>query len=61
MEPEGWENLLITLKGHKHIVSSVAFSSDNQQILSGSADKTLKLWDVPNGKVIIPLSFTQNG
>ena len=40
MEPEGWENLLITLKAHKHVVSSLAFSSNNQQILIGLADKT---------------------
>uniref|UniRef100_A0A2K5PGI7 Small ribosomal subunit protein RACK1 n=1 Tax=Cebus imitator TaxID=2715852 RepID=A0A2K5PGI7_CEBIM len=31
--------------GHTRDVLSVAFSSDNQQIVSGSRDKTIKLWN----------------
>ena len=30
---------------HSHYVLSVAFSSDGKTIVSGSADKTLKVWD----------------
>jgi len=32
--------------GHKKDVLSVAFSSDNRQIVSGSRDKTIKLWNI---------------
>merc|ERR1711934_36607 len=31
--------------GHTKDVLSVAFSSDNRQIMSGSRDKTIKLWN----------------
>jgi WD40 repeat protein len=33
-----------TLEGHTSTVYSVAFSPDGKQIVSGSGDKTLKLW-----------------
>lgn len=32
-------------KGHNKDVLSVAFSADNRQIVSGSRDKTIKLWN----------------
>ena len=31
--------------GHTKDVLSVAFSADNRQIVSGSRDKTIKLWN----------------
>ena len=34
------------LPGHTDTVSSVAFSPDGTQILSGSHDHTLRLWDI---------------
>lgn len=34
------------LKGHSHFVSDVVMSSDGQFALSGSWDKTLRLWDL---------------
>ena len=39
------------LKGHTHVVRSVAFSPDGKQILSGSYDRTLRIWDAKNGEV----------
>ena len=30
---------------HSHWVMSVAFSPDGTKIVSGSADKTIKVWD----------------
>ncbi|RKZ93592.1 MAG: hypothetical protein DRR19_00760 [Candidatus Parabeggiatoa sp. nov. 1] len=41
-----------TFTGHSNGVSSVAFSPDGRYALSGSDDKTLKLWNVASGAVI---------
>ena len=30
---------------HSHMISSVAFSPDGTKIVSGSYDKTIKVWD----------------
>ncbi|KAG0307672.1 hypothetical protein BGZ97_000321 [Linnemannia gamsii] len=35
-----------TLKGHDDYIGSVEFSTDGQRIVSGSADKTVRLWDI---------------
>lgn len=45
-------NLLFTLEGHDRIVSALAFSPDSQTLATGSADETIKLWNVATGKVI---------
>ncbi|NER85057.1 MAG: hypothetical protein F6K42_37230, partial [Leptolyngbya sp. SIO1D8] len=34
---------------HQRIIFDVVFSSDNQILASGSADETIKLWDVNKG------------
>ncbi len=39
-------------EGHTHIVSSVAYSPDGSSALSGSWDKTLRLWDAATGQCL---------
>ena len=38
--------------GHPYGVTSVAFSPDGTRLLSGSDDKTLKLWDAATGALL---------
>jgi len=40
------------LSGHTNWVKSLAFSSDGTSLVSGSCDKTIKLWDVQTGGVV---------
>jgi len=42
---------LDTLSGHTGVVQSLAFSSDGTLLVSGSHDKTVKLWDIQTGGV----------
>jgi WD40 repeat protein len=47
--------LLRMFSGHKNGVSSVGFSPDGKTLVSGSWDKTIKLWDVATGKLTATL------
>jgi WD40 repeat protein len=59
------------LEDHDAGISSVSFSPDGKTLVSGSADNTIKLWDVQTGKEITTLrghdysvtsvSFSPNG
>src|SRR6476469_5472438 len=42
--------LLRTLEGHTHLVNAVAVTTDGKRVISGSADKTIKVWDLATGK-----------
>jgi WD40 repeat protein len=39
------------LKGHTNYVEDVEFSPNGELLASTSADTTLRLWDVPTGKL----------
>jgi WD40 repeat protein len=39
-------------QGHTDAVNSIAFSADGKTLVSGSADSTIRLWDVSSGKPI---------
>ncbi|KAL5318069.1 hypothetical protein ACEPPN_015173 [Leptodophora sp. 'Broadleaf-Isolate-01'] len=49
-----WNAMLQTLEGHTNWVSSVAFSPDGKQIVSGSGDKTVRRWDAATGQQLLP-------
>jgi serine/threonine protein kinase len=49
------------LKGHREEVTSVAFSSNGQTLASGSADKTIKLWNVNTGEDLQTLKGHMKG
>jgi hypothetical protein len=44
--------LIRTLSGHTDSVNSVAIGAEGRTALSGSADKTIRLWDLASGKTI---------
>ena len=44
------------LSGHAGWVRSVGFSADGSKVVSGSYDKTVKIWNADSGEVIQTLS-----
>jgi WD40 repeat protein len=51
----------MTLKGHDKRVLAVTFSPDDQLIVSGSEDKTVKIWDAVHGFLLGTLTGHTTG
>jgi WD40 repeat protein len=48
------------LKGHSYRVTSVCFSPNGKTMVSGSFDKTVRVWDVESGKELRELEGHSN-
>ncbi|NKB18900.1 MAG: hypothetical protein HC770_14375, partial [Pseudanabaena sp. CRU_2_10] len=51
---------LQVLSGHQQLVTVVRFSPDGRQLVSGSADRTIKHWDLDTGECLQTLSGQQH-
>jgi WD40 repeat protein len=59
------------LKGHSDCVNAVAFSQDGSRVVSGSDDKTVRIWNATMGEVeaklkghtyyVMSIAFSQDG
>ncbi|KAJ6264400.1 Vegetative incompatibility protein [Drechslerella dactyloides] len=49
-----------TYDGHKGNVNSVAFSRDRKRVVSGSQDRTIRIWEVPDSTFYGNLSIARN-
>jgi WD40 repeat protein len=48
-----WPNIIHVFEGHTSSVWSVAFSPDGKQIVSGSSDNSIRVWDAVSGDVVV--------
>ncbi len=57
-----WPASISVFWGHNLAVNSVAFSQDSKRIVSGSYDRTIRVWDAETGDVVVgPLKEHTSG
>jgi WD40 repeat protein len=49
---------LFTFQGHTDSVNSVVFSQEKRLLISGSADRTIRLWDTLRGEQLKSIGLT---
>ncbi|KAF8706021.1 WD40 repeat-like protein, partial [Rhizoctonia solani] len=53
---------LLLLRGHESLVESIQFSNDGARIVSGSLDKTIRVWSAQSGEIALePLEGHTDG
>ncbi len=52
-QPEG----RVVLRGHRGAVQSADFNSDQTRVVSGSFDRTLRIWDTQTGEQLLQVEF----
>jgi WD40 repeat protein len=57
---EGSSFIANTLEGHSNYINALAISSDGQTLVSGSADKTIKIWNISTGQEVHTLKGHSN-
>lgn len=60
LPPQTW-SLLNTLTGHSDWIHALAITPDGQTLVSGSFDKTIKVWHLPTGELLHTLSKHTKG
>ncbi|KIM79211.1 hypothetical protein PILCRDRAFT_74639, partial [Piloderma croceum F 1598] len=50
---DDWPAIVGILEGHMGLVSAATFSQDGKRIVSGSYDKTIRVWDAETGDVVV--------
>src|SRR5262249_39685166 len=48
----GWKQVAEVKNGHSDTVYGICFSPDNKMIATASADKFVKVWEIPSGKFV---------
>ena len=49
--PSASPELFRTLVGHEKAVNAVSIAANNRTVVSGSSDKTLKVWNLDSGEL----------
>ncbi|KAF8547697.1 hypothetical protein OG21DRAFT_1382116, partial [Imleria badia] len=50
--PVNWPAEIHTLQGHTNSVNSAAYSPNGRHIVSGSSDKTIRVWNATTGQCV---------
>src|SRR5262249_8552872 len=51
----------VTLQGHKAAVQAAAFSPDGRFLVTGGADRSVRVWELPTGKKMYELEGLLTG